>query len=86
MQRIEARVQALEAHHRDRLEEVLGACVEPRTAAEIMPVLFRRELDIHQLFFAMGEAIAHLNHLFQHGRVTRTTGPDGVHRFQASRT
>jgi hypothetical protein len=51
-----------------------------------MPVLFRRELDIHQLFFAMGEAIAHLNHLFQHGRVTRTTGPDGVHRFQASRT
>ena len=83
---IEARVQALEAHHRDRLDEVLGACVEPRTAAEIMPVLFRRELDIHQLFFAMGEAIAHLNHLFQHGRVTRTIGPDGVHRFQASRT
>jgi glyoxylase-like metal-dependent hydrolase (beta-lactamase superfamily II) len=83
---IASRVQALENHHRDRLDEVMGACAEPRTAADIMPVLFRRELDIHQLFFAMGEAIAHLNHLFQQGRVTRTTGPDGVHRFQASPT
>ena len=31
-------------------------------------MLFRRELDLQQRFFAMGEAIAHLNHLWQRGR------------------
>ena len=34
-----------------------------------MPVLFRRELDLQQRFFAMGEAIAHLNHLWHAGRL-----------------
>jgi len=31
--------------------------------------------------FAMGEAIAHLNHLQQTGRLSRSTDPDGVIRF-----
>lgn len=82
---IRARVEALDAHHAERLEELLGACDEPRTAAEILPVLFRRELDTHQLFFAMGEAIAHLNHLLHRGRVERSMGADGAYRFQATR-
>lgn len=80
-----ARIQALEEHHAQRLDELLAACATPRTAAETVPVLFRRELDTHQLFFAMGEAIAHLNHLHHRGRVARTVGPDGAYRFQARR-
>ncbi|MBI1395406.1 MAG: MBL fold metallo-hydrolase [Betaproteobacteria bacterium] len=82
---IKARVRALEDHHAERLEELVAACSEPRTAAEIVPVLFRRELDVHQLFFAMGEAIAHLNYLFHRGRVRRTVGSDGAYRFHAPR-
>ncbi|MCW5623823.1 MAG: MBL fold metallo-hydrolase, partial [Burkholderiales bacterium] len=79
-----ARVAALETHHADRLAELLAACTgTPKTAAEILPVLFRRTLDHHQIYFAMGEAIAHLNHLLGHERLQRLLGADGIHRFIA---
>ena len=44
-------------------------------------MLFRPDLDIHQIGFAMGEALAHLRLLEADGRLTRTTGTDGVIRF-----
>jgi hypothetical protein len=37
-------------------------------------VLFRRPLDVQQRFFAMGEAIAHLNYLW-HGDQLRAHVP-----------
>ena len=42
----------------------------PRRSARptLVPVLFRRELDLQQRFFAMGEAIAHLNYLWHAAR------------------
>jgi hypothetical protein len=46
-------------------------------------VLFRRELDLQQRFFAMGEAIAHLNHLWRHGRAQRSVAIDGAIRYAA---
>ena len=49
----------------------------------MIPVLFRRELDLQQRFFAMGEAIAHLNHLWRRDRVRRTLAADGTLRFSA---
>ena len=52
-----------------------------RCAAELLPVLFLRELDMHQLMFALGETIAHLNHLVQRGRAQRRVSGDGVIRF-----
>jgi glyoxylase-like metal-dependent hydrolase (beta-lactamase superfamily II) len=75
------RVQMLHDHHRDRLAEVLDACAKPSTAADLLPVLFRRELDTHQTFFAMGESIAHLNYLWLQGKLARTSAADGVYRF-----
>jgi glyoxylase-like metal-dependent hydrolase (beta-lactamase superfamily II) len=84
---IPVRVAQLRAHHAARLEELeeaVKASNAPSTAAEIVPVLFRRELDVHQLFFAMGEAIAHLNHLWHAGRVERRAAADGTLRFAAS--
>ena len=36
-----------------------------------------------QLFFAMGEAIAHLHHLHRAGRLARDVGADGVIRYAA---
>ena len=83
---IPVRVGELRAHHAARLadlEDALKAATAPATAAEIVPVLFRRELDVHQLFFAMGEAIAHLNHLWHSGRVERMVAIDGTLRFAA---
>ena len=83
---IPVRVGELRAHHAARLaelEEAVRASNAPVTAAETVPVLFRRELDVHQLFFAMGEAIAHLNHLWHSGRVERMVAIDGTLRFAA---
>ena len=82
---LRVRAAALRAHHEARLAEVLEACEEPASAAQIVPVLFRRVLDDHQMAFAMGEAIAHLNYLHQRGRLARQMQSDGVLRFAQRR-
>jgi glyoxylase-like metal-dependent hydrolase (beta-lactamase superfamily II) len=83
---IGARVAQLAAHHAARLAELrrwlLDARV-PQSAQDVIPVLFRRELDVHQRFFAMGEAIAHLNNLWRHRLAERHVGDDGAIRFTA---
>ena len=76
-----ARVAQLRDHHAARLAELAIAAASPVTASDIVPVLFRRELDLQQRFFAMGEAIAHLNHLWHAGRLERSVGDDGTIRF-----
>jgi glyoxylase-like metal-dependent hydrolase (beta-lactamase superfamily II) len=79
------RIAQLHEHHRDRLAEVLQACSErPCSAADVLPVLFKRKLDLHQMSFAMGESIAHLHALWFQGRLRRSRGADGVFRFQAN--
>lgn len=75
------RVQQLKTHHQDRLQEVLDACVTPHSAFDILPIMFKRELDAHQLTFAMGEALAHLHKLWFDGVLQRTLGGDDVYRF-----
>jgi glyoxylase-like metal-dependent hydrolase (beta-lactamase superfamily II) len=67
---IATRVAELRAHHAARLAELeaaLAAAGRPMSAGELVPVLFRRPLDLQQRFFATGEAIAHLNHLWHAG-------------------
>ncbi len=81
---LHTRVKQLQDHHRDRLADVYIACqAEPQTAAQMLPVLFRRELDLHQTTFAMGESVAHLHHLWFAGKLRRRLGKDGVYRFGA---
>ena len=78
---LHARLAQLRDHHEARLAEAIDALVEPRSAAQLVPVLFRRELDTHQLGFALGETLAHLRFLEEDGRAVRLVGDDGVHRF-----
>ncbi|MFP3740720.1 MBL fold metallo-hydrolase, partial [Burkholderia sp. SIMBA_019] len=40
--------------------------------------------DIHQLTFAMGEALAHLHALWHRGQLVRECGDDGIVRFRAA--
>jgi glyoxylase-like metal-dependent hydrolase (beta-lactamase superfamily II) len=81
---LHTRIDQLRDHHAERFQEVLSACAAaPTTAAELLPVLFRRKLDLHQTTFAMGESIAHLHALWFQGRLTRRLGEDGVLRFSA---
>jgi glyoxylase-like metal-dependent hydrolase (beta-lactamase superfamily II) len=81
---IATRVDQLALHHALRLSEVVeavGARGGHVCAADIVPMLFRRELDLQQRFFAMGEAIAHLNHLWHDGTLTRRVAADRSVRF-----
>jgi len=78
------RIDQLHAHHADRLADLLAACrAAPCSAADALPVLFRRTLDLHQTTFAMGEAIAHLHALASAGQVQPAPGADGVLRYVA---
>jgi glyoxylase-like metal-dependent hydrolase (beta-lactamase superfamily II) len=78
------RIRQLHDHHRDRLAEVAAACAErPTSAADALPILFKRKLDLHQTTFAMGESIAHLHALWHQGKLRRQKDAQGVWRFSA---
>jgi glyoxylase-like metal-dependent hydrolase (beta-lactamase superfamily II) len=78
---LHTRIGQLGAHHTERLAEVMAACTEPRSAVDIVPIMFRRQLDAHQLSFALGEALAHLHKLSADGILRRVRGDDGIIRF-----
>jgi hypothetical protein len=78
---LHTRIQQLHTHHQERLNEVMTACKTPQSAADIVPVMFPRKLDVHQLTFALGEALAHLHHLWAKGKLTRKLSEDGIQKF-----
>ncbi len=75
------RVAELERHHEQRCLTMLGLLGEPRSAAEILAQVFKRELDPLQLMFAMNEAVAHLEYMTERGDLDRAEGEDGVTRY-----
>lgn len=77
------RIDQLIGHHQERLALALAACATPLTLAEVMPRLFDRALDVHQLQFALGESLAHLNFLVAQGQLERRLDADGRLRFCA---
>ncbi len=79
---LHTRVDQLVAHHDERFADVVRACAEaPQHAADLLMVLFRRQLDLHQTTFAMGESVAHLHALWLAGKLTRRLDADGIYRF-----
>lgn len=82
---LHARAAELAAHHADRLADTRAACAvaDGRTAAELIPVLFPRPLDDHQLFFAIGEVLAHVRRLEVEGGLERLSEPGGADRYRS---
>ena len=81
---LHTRIDQLQAHHAERFDEVLAACCDaPQSAADLLMVLFKRKLDLHQTTFAMGESVAHLHALAGRGRLSAVTGADGVLRWRS---
>ena len=79
---LHTRIDQLAAHHDERLADVITACTEaPQCAADLLMILFRRALDLHQTTFAMGESVAHLHALWLNGALTRRLDADGIYRF-----
>jgi len=82
---LQQRLAQLADHHEARFAEVLAACsAAPQCAADLLLLLFKRKLDLHQTTFAMGESIAHLHALWHQGRLRREHGGDGVLRFAST--
>ena len=82
---LHTRIGQLQDHHRDRLAEVMQACAaQPHSAADVVPLMFKRALDLHQMTFAMGEALAHLHLLWFEGQLHRRLDGDGIYRFSAA--
>jgi len=78
---LHGRIDDLTAHHRARCVEIIAACGCPQSAMQLLPVLFRRPLDRHQMAFALGEALAHLHYLTGQGALVRLLDGYGVDRF-----
>jgi glyoxylase-like metal-dependent hydrolase (beta-lactamase superfamily II) len=79
------RVRQLQQHHDRHFVEVIAACREaPCSATDLLPVLFRRKLDLHQTTFAMGEAVAHLHALAGAGKLRGHLDADGIRRFSVT--
>jgi len=76
---LHARSAELIAHHRVRCDAIAEACrAAPRSAAELVPVLFTRELDPHQMSFAFSEVQAHINYMLRRGELAWIEAADGI--------
>ena len=82
---LKTRIKQLADHHEDRCRLIAEACREiPQTSKELVPVVFHKHvLDEHQMGFASGELIAHVNYMLNEGRLTSEV-TDGVLRFRTT--
>jgi glyoxylase-like metal-dependent hydrolase (beta-lactamase superfamily II) len=78
------RIDELIGHHEARCDALLAACRDgPRSPVDLLPVIFSRELDPHQMGFAFNELLAHVNYMLREGTLKRTHSSDGAARFIA---
>jgi glyoxylase-like metal-dependent hydrolase (beta-lactamase superfamily II) len=78
------RCQQLHQHHFERCASIDTACRRrPHSVADLVPVVFPRSLDAHQLGFAFSEVYAHVNFMLRRGRLTQVTDYDGTFRVVA---
>lgn len=77
------RIDTLITHHRERCDLLASAIADGAdTTAGIMPTLFNRKLDPHQMGFAFGEALAHVNYMLALGELRGETDAAGVLRLR----
>jgi glyoxylase-like metal-dependent hydrolase (beta-lactamase superfamily II) len=75
------RIEVVRAHHLQQLAMLREACAEPRSAFDLVPVMFGRTLRGFHRFLALGETLAHLHYLWHGGELTRAVDASGVIRF-----
>ena len=81
---LDKRIDELKDHHYERLEETINICSKPVNGVEVMQQLFPRELDTHQMFFAIGETLAHLNYLIEKKNIFLQQDSNGVNLYLKS--
>ncbi len=82
---LKTRIKQLADHHEERCRLIADACREvAQTSAQLVPVVFHKHvLDAHQMGFAAGELIAHVNYMLVEGRLTAEQ-ENGVLRFRTT--
>jgi glyoxylase-like metal-dependent hydrolase (beta-lactamase superfamily II) len=81
---LHVRMDQLVAHHEARCAAIAAACVTaPRSAAELVPVIFHRGLDPHQMSFAFSEVQAHVNYMLGRDELAWYESVDEVERVVA---
>jgi glyoxylase-like metal-dependent hydrolase (beta-lactamase superfamily II) len=82
---LKTRIKQLADHHEERCRLIADACRETsKTSRELVPVVFNKyPLDVHQMGFASGELIAHVNYMLVEGRLTAKV-TDGVLGFRTT--
>jgi glyoxylase-like metal-dependent hydrolase (beta-lactamase superfamily II) len=82
---LKTRIKQLADHHEERCRLIADACRETaKTSRELVPVVFHKyPLDVHQMGFASGELIAHVNYMLVEGRL-KAELTDGVLQFRTT--
>jgi glyoxylase-like metal-dependent hydrolase (beta-lactamase superfamily II) len=68
---LHTRVDELIEHHHEHLECLKEFCKTGKTIKDCLPVLFKRKLNEHNMFFAIAEAFSHLNYLYFEQQLSR---------------
>ncbi len=81
---LRARVHEISRHHDERLAAIVRSCAQaPRSAADLLAILFRHPLDRGVVALAFGESCAHVNRLLKEGKLAASLEGDGVERYTA---
>src|SRR5437868_8999432 len=82
---LKTRIKQLADHHEERCRMIADACRhDPQTSAQLVPVVFHKHaLDEHQMGFAAGELVAHVNYMLVEGRLTSEVN-ESVLRFRTT--
>lgn len=81
-QGLPVRMRQLIENHHGALDRLRTHLATPKTAADCFAPLFKRKIDEGTYGLALVEAVAHLNHLWHAGQVSRTRRADGAWLWQ----
>lgn len=76
------RLAALAQNHHEALARLHAHLASPATACEVFALLFKRSIGPAEYGHALAEAVAHMNHLWRAGRITRRRRTDGAWLYQ----
>lgn len=76
------RMRQLIDNHHGALSRLLEHLDTPQAASDCFATLFKRRIGEAEYGLALVEAVAHVNHLFHTGEVTRTRRDDGAWLYQ----
>jgi len=79
-----ARMEQLIENHHSALDRLHRSLDTPKTAGACFKTLFKREIGAGEYGLALVEAMAHLNHLYLAGRISRIMDDDGAFQWQRS--